>query len=298
MIGPIRLICALVVALGLGASAQQSPQEKQNPRQQDAAASQSALVRVAEPEGDREGRPNQADAEGQPSPLERSDLAAQWTMAGFAGLQVLLTFLGLLYIRSTLTETRKAVAEAAKATEAAVRSAAVAEQALVGVERPFLVIHLGRPNSNSQPYGFINYGRSPAVILHCEARYLAITPLNFEEPMKPNMLQAAITPGWNVVGPNGGSGGEDFVRLGKPIVPDAESAQMRMLHGYVMYRSLTGETFVSGFGLIREAGGPWKALAGAAFNYDERLVKGGPRKRQRARLTVTPRKNSTTHQEQ
>lgn len=64
---------------------------------------------IADTENDREGSDRVA----------RADLIAQRWMALFAGLQVLLTFGGLLYIRWTLQETRKAVGEAADATKAA-----------------------------------------------------------------------------------------------------------------------------------------------------------------------------------
>lgn len=115
----LLLICALVVAVGLGASAKQPPQTQGYPAQQDAPASQSAPVRAPETEPDRHAGGNQSQTDDKPSPLEQSDLAAQWTMAGFAGLQLILTFLGLLYIRWTLIETKKAVKEAGDATAAA-----------------------------------------------------------------------------------------------------------------------------------------------------------------------------------
>lgn len=109
-------ICAVVVAVGLAASAQQPPQAQQHPAQEDSAASQGTPVGIAEPERNREGGGNQGNAQDQPSPLERDDLTAQQAMALFAGLQVLLTGAGLMYIRWTLEATREAVREAQEAT--------------------------------------------------------------------------------------------------------------------------------------------------------------------------------------
>ena len=236
----------------------------------------------------------------------RRDLQAQESMAWWAQLMfwaaasgTILSGIGVFLIWRTLRHTRTAarhsaemVTQAAKATEAALRSAAVAEQALVGVERPFVVITPIRSNNLYAAYTFSNHGRTPAVIMHSDVQYLAMTPLAAPEPIRANVLQAALTPGWNVVPPSGEAAGEEIVRPGKPIVEGAERANMWLLHGYVMYRSLTGEIFVSGFGIYKEIGKPWQALRGDAFNYDERLEKGGPRKRQRPTLTVTARKKS------
>lgn len=225
---------------------------------------------------------------------------AIWAQAMFwaALSQALLSLVGIILIYITFRETRRAAdagdamaTEAKATTEAALRSAKVAEQALVGVERPFLVIEPGRAASGVQYYSFVNHGRTPCVIVMSDVRFLPVTPLDAPEPLTANMWQAALTPGWNVVGANGGAAGSEFVRLGKPIVPDAERAEMMMLHGYVVYRSLTGDTFVSGFGLYRNVGEPWMALSEAAFNYDERLEKGGPRKRERMKLTITATDN-------
>lgn len=111
-------ICAVVVA-GLLCGSQQPPQAQQDPRDQNSAASENAPVRAVEAEGDRQGSASQDEPQDQPGPLERADLTAQQAMALFAGLQVVLTFFGLLYIRWTLIETRKAVKEASDATAAA-----------------------------------------------------------------------------------------------------------------------------------------------------------------------------------
>lgn len=289
-------MCAVVVAGILGGAAQPG-----QPKQQPGTAGQPTSTteetrqqrnpnRVKLAEDARQSEYSQQPAESQaaqsgPSPWY--DLWAQGLMALWAFFQLLLTGIGIYYIRETLKATKAAVVEAADGTKAALRSAAVAEKALIGVERPFLVIEPGRAAPSAQYYSFVNYGRTPCVIVKSDVRFLPITPLDAPEPLTANMWQAALTPGWNVVGANGGASSAEFVRLGKPIVPDAERAEMKMLHGYVVYRSLTGDTFVSGFGLCRKAGEPWKALSEAAFNYDERLETGGPRKRARMKVTIT-----------
>lgn len=161
-------ICAVVVAAGLGGSAQQPPQARQHPRQQDAPANQQALIGVAEPESDRQRSPDQDQADHQPTPLERDDLTAQQAMALFAGLQVLLTFCGLLYIRWTLKETRKAVTEAAKGSEAAVKMALASQEQFISERRPWMAqrkIEPVDPMENMEfafKVHFQNVGASPA----------------------------------------------------------------------------------------------------------------------------------------
>lgn len=235
---------------------------------------------------------------------DEQDLYAQKTMAFWTFLMgsaaligMILSSVGVFLVWTTFRETRRAAdagdtmaKEAKAATEAALRSAKVAEQALVGVERPFVVMTPIRSNEHYVAYTFSNYGRTPAVIMHTDVRYLAITPLDGPEPIRANVLQAALTPGWNVVPPGGEASGEEIVRAGTPIVEGAERADMWLLHGYVMYRALTGEIFVSGFGIYKKDKGAWEALRGSHFNYDERLEKGGPRKRQAPTITVTAHK--------
>lgn len=297
-------ICGLVVAMALSAAAQgPSNGAGGEARADQGDGSSSQNITVAADLG-RIASALEAQNTDEGAKREKRDLHAQEDMAIWAKRMfwatvaaVVLSGVGIVLIYTTFRETRrtanagdKMAEEAAKATAAALRSAAVAEKALVGVERPFVVINPAQFNEYYVNYIFSNYGRTPAVIMHSDVRYLAITPLDGPEPLTANVLQAALTPGWEVVPPNGGKSDEAIVRPGKPIVEGAERAEMWMLHGYVMYRSLTGEYFVSGFGLYRKIGEPWKAVTGAAFNYDERLEKGGPRKRQRPTLTVTAHK--------
>lgn len=297
-------ICAVVVAAGLGAATQgpgDGPSRQSAPDKGNASASQN--VQIAADLG-RIASALEAQNADDAAEREQRDLNAQEEMAIWAKRMfwaavatVVVSGIGVVLIFITFQQTRRAAdsadrmaEEAAKATQAALRSATVAEKALVGVERPFLVIEPGRAAPGAQYYSFVNHGRTPCVILMSDVRFLSITPVDAPEPLTANMWQAALAPGWNVVGANGGASGVESVRRGKPIVPGAERAERMMLHGYVVYRSLSGDTFVSGFGLYRKVGEPWKALTEAAFNYDERLEKGGPRKRERMKLTITAAK--------
>lgn len=231
---------------------------------------------------------SKADNEAGQSEHDKRDLAAQEKMALWAHWMFLATVgqavigtLGLLLIFVTFRETRRSsnsgeamAKEAALASQAAIRSAEVAERALKGIERPFLVVRPSDGDSfgaEKQAYYFENHGRTPCVIVHSDVRYLNIVPPKGDEPIAPNLWQAAFTPGYTVVG-SGSCSEVLHTVLGAPIVPDAAVAKMWMLHGYVLYRSLTGDFFVNGFGLYKSGGeGPWKPLTDTRFNYDRRL---------------------------
>lgn len=82
-----------------------------------------------------------------------------------------------------------------------------------------------------------------------------------------------------------------MVKLGPPVIQGAERAEMWILHGYAIYRSLTGDYFESGFGLYKKGkDGDWKSLTMAHFNYDDRLKAGEPRKERKVTLTVSAHK--------
>lgn len=128
----LQVICGCVLAVALGASAQQPPQAEQEPRQQDATARQQPPVGIVEQERNRERRTNQEEAQAEASPLDRADLTAQQAMAIFAGLQVVLTFFGLFFIYETLKSTREAVKDTGDATKAMIAANALAEEAQRG----------------------------------------------------------------------------------------------------------------------------------------------------------------------
>jgi hypothetical protein len=234
----------------------------------------------------------------------KSDLCAQWKAADKAGegvrwamWQTILSALGIAGLIYSLHLTRGALkaatttaSDSAKATEAAIASVKLAEKSLDGIERPFLAFVPDAETEGGceeQTYSFANYGRTPCVIVGCDVRYVPITPLHAPDPIRPRLLQAAITPDWNVV-PHGGTTAPETVELGAPIVVGAENAEMWMLHGYAIYRSLTGDFFESGFGLYKQGKeGSWKALTIAAFNYDDRVKSGARRKDRRLLLKIT-----------
>ena len=308
----LLLIVGFVVALGLAGV---SPPQQRATEQQAHARQPNTETQPRPPSPQVQDADPLDEACEQDQDKRTSDLCAQWKAAdsayesavwtrrtGYAtwiGLIVGMITMGAaiaaaLFARDAAAHTKRSAdsgdqmaREAATGTAAALRSATVAEKALVGIERPFVVIKPIRANKLYAAYTFSNYGRTPAVIMHSEVRYLAITPNDCPEPIRASVLQVALSPGWTVVPPGGEAAGEEIAQSGKPIVEGADSAHMNLLHGYVMYRSLTGEIFISGFGIYRKDDEPWKGLRGDTFNYDERLEKGGPRKRHRPTITAT-----------
>lgn len=118
-----QIVFGVVLAMALTGSAKQTgaPDTKQS-AQRDGATGRTLPGRVAEtarstrPTSGGDGGLDREQPEVALDPLERADLTAQQAMAIFAGLQLLLTFGGLVYIRWTLKATREAVKEARDAT--------------------------------------------------------------------------------------------------------------------------------------------------------------------------------------
>ena len=149
---------------------------------------------------------------------------------------------------------------------------------MANLERPYLVFLPTAVDEDAKclTYTFANYGRAPCEIIHLRINYLPITPLNAPEPLKPNILQAVITPDRVIVPPNGGQCSPRSVPRGKPFVDGAEEARMSMVHGYAIYRSNMGKTYACGFGLYQkdDEGPEWGALTTPAFNYDREVKRG------------------------
>lgn len=128
-------ICAVVVAVGLGgtqavqppqqpASANQASEAAENGRQQRAPV----MSALSEPKGQSEDGQQQTEPDaGRSEPSPWYDLWAQSLMALWAFLQLVLTGVGIWYIRKTLVETERAVGEAARATKAAQDAVRVSE---------------------------------------------------------------------------------------------------------------------------------------------------------------------------
>lgn len=169
-------ICAVVAAVGLGGSAGSGPLAKQHTGEKQSAISQSALAGNPEPGTLGNGNEKQGKTKLEVTPLDRADLTAQQAMAVFAGIQVVLTFGGLLYIRWTLKETRKAVAEAAKATEAAQDAVGVTRESAERQLRAYLAVESFRSAVRGAPderqvglsVKFVNRGQTPALRVYTD----------------------------------------------------------------------------------------------------------------------------------
>ena len=246
-----------------------------------------------------------------------SDLCAQWYAADsayeasvwarrtgwFTGLSLIVgavtmgaAIAAAMFARDAANHSQQNAAAAWATEEHARRSADISERSVSDLERPYLVF-VPQPDSagsDALTYQFANYGRTPCVIIGADVRYLPITPIDAPDPLKPNLLQAAITPDRIVVPPNAGASTVRSIRLGKPVITGAERADMTMVHGYAIYRSTSGHTYACGFGLYRRGeDGQWKALNTSAYNYDEK-VEPGWHPPEGLKLTVTAAKPDNT----
>ena len=103
----ILSICAVVVAVGLGASAQKGQEGQQPPQQRQPTRDQStqvAPVGTAVAESQPEAREDQEETAREANNIAQRDLDAQQTMAWLASLQLFLTGIGIWYIRRTLVD--------------------------------------------------------------------------------------------------------------------------------------------------------------------------------------------------
>ena len=149
----ILSICALVVAVGLSGSTQPvQPQQQARAADQPAKATEKArqqrppvLITLTESEGERQGhqQPTESDA-GKAGPSPWYDLWAQSLMALWALFQLVLTGIGIHFINETLKETRKAVADTGKATNAMLTANSIAE----GVAAQAVLEHEARQREN------------------------------------------------------------------------------------------------------------------------------------------------------
>jgi len=326
----LQIICGVVVAIGLlGASPPEEPATKKQPETHQ--PTRQSPAPAATPADDHARDLTATCEKGKDN--RNSDLCAQWkaadsaeVAASWARLTGIFTAVGIVvgavtmgaaiaaavFAREAARHTKTAAGEAKRsadasdtmaaqsveATKAALKSATVAERALVGIERPFLVFEPAGDTADYQEYAFVNHGRTPCVIVGSAVHYLPITPLDAPEPLKPNMLQVVITPDWNVVAPNGGKTPARSAKLEKPFVLGAERAQLRMVHGYAIYRSLTGDYFECGFGLTKLGRhDEWRAL-GPEYNYDDRREPGVPRPNRKRTLTITAGKRQPKNGDQ
>lgn len=105
---------------------------------------------------------------GQSEPSGWYDLVAQIFMALFAFGQLVLTWVGILYIRKTLVATEAAVGEAQKSSDAAVRMAIASQEHFFAERRPWMsqqMLEAVEPMENMEfafKVNFKNVGASPA----------------------------------------------------------------------------------------------------------------------------------------
>jgi len=225
-------ICAVVVAVGLGGSAQPvQPKQHPRPTEQPAKTTEKArqqrapiMATLAETDGERQGNHQQAsDDAGRSEPSPWYDLWAQSLMALWAFFQLVLTGVGIWYIRKTLIETENAVREAAAATLAAGVGAEAAREANVLLRRAradesrawMCFAHLSKgPLRNcvwvdldgtrkhiTEGWHFAavwkNFGKGPALAVSVVS-YFEVLP---RQDAPPPVFDPALSDGWACVAP-------------------------------------------------------------------------------------------------
>lgn len=205
----ILTICGAVLALGLVAAQPvpkaAGPDEAAQSRQ--AARDQSATQTAPPPtERQRESSQDQDEADHERGWLPIADLGAQGLMALFAFAQVILTGVGIHYLKKTLNATEGAVREAGDATEAARLGAIAAQEAnaLAAQQyrdgfRPWLTVRF-EGGYEHQPGAAMdlllakarvevcNVGSMPAIITHVDVGIMGaerniFTPTDVYEPI-------------------------------------------------------------------------------------------------------------------
>lgn len=169
----ILTVCAVVGAVALGAAAEpQRPAPAQQPTKAAAKGLQqppTIISAQAKPKPKRQG--NNQEASGAPLKSEPSpwyDLWAQILMALWAFGQLILTGVGIFYIRKTLRATEAAVEEAQKGSDAAVQMAIASREQFVAERRPWMSqqnLEAVEPMENMEiafKVNFKNVGASPA----------------------------------------------------------------------------------------------------------------------------------------
>ncbi|GEM_PF-3600399 len=169
----ILSVCAVAGAAALGGAAE--PQ-RLAPAQQHAKTAEKGLQQPptiiaaqAKPEPKRQGNNWKVSGDtrkSEPSPWY--DLWAQILMALWAFGQLILTGVGIFYIRKTLTATEAAVEEAQKGSDAAVQMAIASQEQFVAERRPWMSqqkLEAVEPMENMElafKVNFRNVGASPA----------------------------------------------------------------------------------------------------------------------------------------
>lgn len=200
--------------------------------------------------------------------------------ADFAGQQLWLNIFGLLGLFAT-------VVYAGAAWREARRSADVAEKALFGLERPFLVLRIVESDIKIEKktsrygavkYQLVNFGRTPAILTRRYFRMTFIEP----KPIDPDRVAGTKVAFGIVIGAGGESPTYEVSKaapLNALLEPHKTGSRERRepyLIGFVRYRDLMGSEYVTGFCLEYENGAfdlaSW-VVEGEddRYNYDRKL---------------------------
>jgi hypothetical protein len=140
------------------------------------------------------------------------------------------------------------------------RHARVAEQALTELERPFLFLRARNARislpaivDDSVRYRLVNHGRTPAILIHLVQR-LAVLPLDIQglpDQIDPSAVFDREFPGGISIGPNSSRKFSLGIYSSLGDIADLvnyASGQSRVyLIGYVRYRDIFGNHYVTGF---------------------------------------------------
>lgn len=242
---------------------------------------------------------------------EIDDLQAQEGMAKWAfwmfvasTATVAITFVGLILIWRTLHHTRRAadyakdmviearlttqaakatVAESEKAAEAANKQADIAQQALRGLERPYLFVkiinteHLRHPDEASQPhviYTLVNHGKTPATLrsISISLRYNPDFPLHITMAIDEQLYE--------VIEAGGGRLQEGRTLIVDDSTPgesfNSSNASLLVLHGMIVYEDQMENYYVDSVCLQGNAGGASFRLGGSEYNWRKSYKKEKP----------------------
>jgi hypothetical protein len=175
--------------------------------------------------------------------------------------------------------------DARKSIAAAVKSADVAERALIELERPYLVVEVTRPgiaigvtgyslDTEGTEWAAINYGRTPALLIDSfphwpieagAAMPYAINPITQRGKAFPaGCVAGADRPYHETVEPIADAD------LPKLFSADVDGVDYRLFFtGYVRYGDFFGGVYLSGFCFVFEpAGERFVRIGGDAYNYN------------------------------
>lgn len=260
----ILSICALVVALGLAGSAQPvQPQQQAPAANQPTKATEKTrqqrppvLITLAEPEGERQSNQQQTDDDpGGSEPSPWYDLWAQGLMALWALGQLVLTGVGIHYLKRTLEVTREAVEDTGQATiamlaanEIAARAVDVTREAAEKQLRAYVyqdgVEIKPEPGRVAMNAIFKNWGQTPArgAVIEC---WLG----KGEEPNELVDVEGR-SPEFDI--PPGGKIAHSFYLTGTPEqIADHQLGRVKTwIHGHLRYTDVAGAAHVLDFCML------------------------------------------------